>query len=100
MFHARLTARYAVRLEQAHLRPADAKPIADCIVDFLGGCDAILDQPQPLSPDCLKEAVSDMRVYFLSNDQRLHAEAAQQSSRFIHDCSRSPIAADNLYQWQ
>ena len=77
MPHPGLAPSNPVGLEQAHLRPAQAKAIADGVVDFLGGGDAVLDQPQSLAPDSLKETVGDMGVDFLADMQGIAADAGQ-----------------------
>ena len=94
MLHPRLAARDAVGFEQAHLRPADAKAIADRIVDFFGGGHAVLDQPQRLAPDRFKETVRDMCVNLLADAQRIKAHAFQNgcatmicSGRVAPSCS-------------
>ena len=80
MAHPRLAARDAIGLEQAHLRPAQAKPHADRLIDFFGRGDAVLDQPQRLAPDGLEETIGDMGVDLLAHQKRIHADAAQDFS--------------------
>ena len=81
MPHARLAPGGAVGVEQAHLRPSNAKPHADCFIDLLGGGDAVLHQPQRLAPDRFEEAIGHMCVDFLFQMQGEHAEAAQDLLR-------------------
>ena len=77
MLHTCFAARNAVGFKQAHLRPANAKAIADRVVNFLGRGDAILDQPQCLAPHCLKETVGHMSVDLLFQMQRVHPDRDQ-----------------------
>ena len=77
MLHPGLTARHAIGFEQPHLAPAQAKAHADRLVDFLGRGDAVLDQPQRLTPDGLKEAVGDMGVNLFADMQGEHPDFAQ-----------------------
>lgn len=77
MRHPCLSTRDAISLEQAHLRPADAKAHTDRLVDLSGGGDAVLDQPQCLAPDGLQQAVGDMGVDLLADGQGIHADTAQ-----------------------
>ncbi len=48
--HAGFAAGDPVGLEQTHLRPAQAKGIADHIVECLDVADIVLDQPERLAP--------------------------------------------------
>ena len=74
MRHSGLAAGHAIGLEQAHLRPAQAKAETDGVVDLLGGGDAVFHQPQRLAPDGLEETVGDKGLDFLADLQRVHAD--------------------------
>ena len=78
MRHSGLAAGHAIGLEQAHLRPAQAKAETDGVVDLLGGGDAVFHQPQRLAPDGLEETVGDKGLDFLADTQRMHADAGKE----------------------
>ena len=74
MRHPCLTPRDAVGFKQPHLRPTQAKAIADRIVNFFGRGDAIFDQPQPFAPNRLKETIGDMCVNFFAHMQGVETD--------------------------
>ena len=78
MRHARLAARHAISFKQTHLRPAQAKAIADCVVNFFGRGDAVFDQPQTFAPYGLEEPVGNMGVDFFSDMQRIKANGRKR----------------------
>ncbi len=67
MCHPLLSAGKTVDFEEAHLRPAQAEAEADRIVDFLGGCDIILDEPEGLAPDRLEKPIGQVRIDLLAH---------------------------------
>ena len=85
MAHSSFATSHAIGFKQAHLRPADTKPIADGIINFLGRGDPVFDQPQRFAPDSFKEAVGDMCVDFFFYVQRVHADISDHALR-LRNC--------------
>ena len=82
------------------MRPAKAKAIANGIVDFFGGCYAIFDQPERLTPDRFKQTIRDESVDFLAHFQRLHAQRVKDQRRPVHDPIGGLLASNKLHQRQ
>lgn len=100
MRHPGFAACDAVRFKQPHLRPANAKPKADRIIDFFGRGDPVLDQPKTFPPDRFKEAIRDMRVNFFAHLQGFHPQFRQDCSRFVSCGRRRAVAANDFDQRQ
>ena len=98
--HAWFTASNTVGFKQAHLRPAQAKTIADRVVDFFGCRNAVFDQPKRLAPDGLKETIRDMGVDFSLDVQRVHADLGQNILCLFNQFGRVLIGRDKLDQGQ
>ena len=76
MPHAAFAAGNTIGHECAHLGPAQPGPQTHSLVNFTDGGDAILDQPQSLTPQGFHQAIRDKAVNFLAQHQRAHADEA------------------------
>jgi len=100
MLHARLTSGNPVGFKQPHLRPANAKPIADRVVDFFSRCNPVLDQPQRLAPDSFQKTIGNMRIDFLAQMQRVHANPRDNFLGTINNTCRVGLGCDQFDQRQ
>ena len=100
MAHAGFATGEPKGFKHAHLRPAQAEAIADGIVNFTGGRDAVLDQPQGFPPHGFQQAVGDECVYLLANMQGLHAQITVDRLRSLNDAGIGLSTAHQFHQWQ
>ena len=100
MLHPRFATGNAIRLEQAHLRPPDAKAIADGVVDLFRGGDAVLDQPERLAPDSFEQTVGHMGVDLFAQMQRVHPKPRQQFLGAVYQRAVLPLGRDQFNQRQ
>ena len=98
--HSGIAAGNPVGLEQAHLRPPQAEAEAYRIIDLAGGGYLIPNQPQRFSPHRLQQSVGDVGGDFLADEQRLHADAAQQGDGLIAGPRAGRRGGDHLHQRQ
>ena len=100
MAHPRLAAGQTVGQERAHERPAQARAIADGIVDLCRGGDTVVDQPQRLSPQGFEQAIGDEAIDFHAHLQRLHAAGGVERGGGVLCRLVGGIAAADLDQRQ
>ena len=98
VLHPRFSTGDTIGFKQTHLRPADAKAIADRIVEFLGGGDAILHKPQRLAPDRLQQAIRHMGIDLFFEMQGIHANRADDLLGLGDHLGRVHIGGDHLHQ--
>ena len=85
MPHARFPTGHAIGLKQSHLRPANAKTIANSIINLFGSGYAIFDQPEGLAPDRLQKTICDMGVNLFAHPQGIHPHLAQNILRTLNN---------------
>ena len=100
MRHSSLAASHTIGLEQAHLRPAQAKAKTDGVVDLLGGGDAVFHQPQRLAPYSLEETVGDKGLDFLADSKWMHADTGEEPGGTLDGVCTGGLSANKLDQRQ
>src|ERR1700722_6452229 len=98
MAHAGFAARDAVGLKQTHLRPTQAKGIADHIIQRLDVEDIVLDQPERLAPQRFEQSIPDESLDLAGDDHALHADRVKNGARAVDRDPGRRRAADNLDQ--
>ena len=100
MAHVALAAGDAIREERAHLRPAEARPIADRVVDLAGRRDAVGDEPQCLAPQGLEQTVGDEPVDLSPDVEHLHSHRGVERARPVDGLGRRLFPGDDLDEWE
>ncbi len=98
--HAGLAARKVIDEIGAHRRPAQARPIDDRLVQFAGGCDALIDHVQDFAPDGFLQPVGQVPGHFATHVQRVHANVGVELAGRLDGGRRGLLAANQLHQWQ
>src|SRR3984957_13109298 len=98
MAHAGFAARDAVRLKQTHLRPTQAKGIADHIIQRLDIADIVLDQPERLAPQRFEQPIPDESLDLARDDHALHADGVKNRAGAVDGRRRRRLAANDLHQ--
>ena len=98
--HAGLAAREPIDQERAHEAPAQARSVADRVVDLLGRGDAVVDEPERLAPQRFEQAIGDEAVDLLADAQHPHADAPVERGGPILRCGGGLLAAADLDQRQ
>ena len=79
--HAGLAPGDAVGQERAHEGPAQARAVADRVVDLACRGDPVVDEPERLPPQSLEQAVGDEAVDLVPHAERLHADPPAAAGR-------------------
>ena len=100
VLHSGLAASDAVHEERAHETPAQTGAETDCIVDLLSGGDAIVDEPQGLSPHRFEQAIGDESIDLFGEHQRTHTNGRVHLGGALFGSGRCCVAATDLDQWK